>query len=91
MFAEAQRKGLLYFGDDEKTKQEFLNWLFRISKKQNMLKKLKKYCKFVNDLIESKIEVRAHNSKSLHAKFYLFLPEKHSEHSDGWVIMGSSI
>ena len=37
-----------------------------------------------------KIEVRAHNSKAIYAKFYLFLPEKHSEHTDGWVIMGSS-
>ncbi len=27
MFAESQRKGLLYFGDAEKTKEEFLKWL----------------------------------------------------------------
>ena len=45
---------------------------------------------FIQDLIDHKIEVKAHNSKSLHAKFYLFLPKNHSEHSDGWVIMGSS-
>ena len=45
---------------------------------------------FINDLMEGRIEVRAHNSKAIHAKFYLFLPEKHTTHSDGWVIMGSS-
>jgi hypothetical protein len=27
MFAESQRKGLLYFGDEEKAKEEFLKWL----------------------------------------------------------------
>jgi predicted thioesterase len=26
MFADAQKKGLLYFGDEQKTKKEFLNW-----------------------------------------------------------------
>ncbi|MEZ4898079.1 MAG: hypothetical protein R2806_14665 [Saprospiraceae bacterium] len=26
MFAEAQRNGLIYFGDEEKTKEEFLKW-----------------------------------------------------------------
>lgn len=91
MFAEAQRKGLLYFGDDEKTKQEFLNWFIQDIKEAKYAEEVEEgILKFVNDLIEGRIEVRAHNSKSLHAKFYLFLPEKHSEHSDGWVIMGSS-
>jgi len=41
-------------------------------------------------LVDGRIEVRAHKTKDLHAKFYLFLPKNHSEHSDGWVIMGSS-
>jgi hypothetical protein len=26
MFADAQKKGLLYFGDEQNTKEEFLNW-----------------------------------------------------------------
>jgi len=91
MFAEAQRKGLLYFGDDEKTKHEFLNWFIQDIKEAKYSEEVEEgILQFVNDLIEGKIEVRAHNSKSLHAKFYLFLPEKHSEHSDGWIIMGSS-
>src|ERR1035438_8120181 len=29
MFAEAQRKGLIYFGDEAKTKDEFLKWLIQ--------------------------------------------------------------
>lgn len=42
------------------------------------------------DLASGKIEMRIHKSKNLHAKFYLCLPEKHNDNTDGWVIMGSS-
>ncbi len=91
MFAEAQRKGLLYFGDEEKTKEEFLKWFIQDIKEAKYTDEVELgILNFVNDLIEGRIEVRAHNSKAIHAKFYLFLPEKHTEHSDGWVIMGSS-
>lgn len=42
------------------------------------------------DLADGRLQLRLHPSKNLHAKFYLCLPENHTEHSDGWVIMGSS-
>lgn len=91
MFAEAQRKGLLYFGDENKTKDEFLKWFIQDIKEAKYSEEVEKgVLQFINDLMEGKIEVRAHNSKAIHAKFYLFLPEKHTTHSDGWVIMGSS-
>lgn len=91
MFAEAQRKGLLYFGDENKTKEEFLKWFIQDIKEAKYSEQVEKgVLQFVNDLMEGKIEVRAHNSKAIHAKFYLFLPEHHTAHSDGWVIMGSS-
>lgn len=91
MFAESQRKGLLYFGDEAKTKDEFLKWFIQDIKEAKYSAEVEKgVLQFVNDLIDGRIEVRAHNSKAIHAKFYLFLPEHHSEHSDGWVIMGSS-
>lgn len=91
MFADAQRRGLLYFGDEEKTKAEFLKWFIQDMQEAKYSEQVENgILDFVQDLIDGKIEVRAHNSKTLHAKFYLFLPEKFSEHSDGWVIMGSS-
>ncbi len=91
MFAESQRKGLLYFGDDLKTKDEFLRWFIQDLREAKYASDVENgILEFIKDLIEGRIEVRAHNSKALHAKFYLFLPEHHSEHSDGWVIMGSS-
>ncbi|MDE6422969.1 MAG: helicase [Muribaculaceae bacterium] len=42
------------------------------------------------DLSDGRLQLRLHPSKNLHAKFYLCLPENHTQHSDGWVIMGSS-
>lgn len=91
MFAESQRKGLLYFGDENKTKEEFLKWFIQDIKEAKYSEEVERgVLQFVNDMMDGKIEVRAHNSKAIHAKFYLFLPEHHSAHSDGWVIMGSS-
>ena len=43
-----------------------------------------------DDMLTGRVELRVHATKDLHAKFYLFLPKLHNEHSDGWVIMGSS-
>lgn len=43
-----------------------------------------------DDLVSGRLQMRIHATKNLHAKFYLCLPQHHSEHSDGWVIMGSS-
>ncbi len=91
MFAEAQRKGLLYFGDNEKTKDEFLKCFIQDIKEAKYSENVEKgILRFADDLIDGRIEVRAHNTKTIHAKFYLFLPEHHNEHSDGRVIMGSS-
>lgn len=91
MFAEAQRKGQLFLGDENRTKEEFLKWFVEDIREAQYSEKVEKgILQFINDMIEGRIEVRAHKSKAIHAKFYLFLPEKHTEHSDGWVIMGSS-
>jgi len=43
-----------------------------------------------DDIACSKLQLRIHATRYLHAKFYLCLPNNFSEHSDGWVIMGSS-
>jgi len=91
MFSEAQRKAMLFFGDEDRTKDEFLKWFIQDIKEARYSAEVENgILQFVNDLIDGRIEVRAHKTKTLHAKFYLFLPKIHSEHSDGWVIMGSS-
>ncbi|MGI8543457.1 MAG: helicase-related protein, partial [Aridibacter sp.] len=91
MFAEAQRKGLFFFSDERRTKEEFLKWFVQDIKEAKYSEEVENgILQFIDDLISGKIEVRAHSTKTIHAKFYLFLPEHHSSHSDGWVIMGSS-
>jgi DNA or RNA helicases of superfamily II len=91
MFAEAQRKGLLFFADDNRTKEEFIKWFIQDIKEAKYSAEVENgILQFIEDLTSGKIEIRAHRSKTIHAKFYLFLPEKHTEHTDGWVIMGSS-
>ena len=43
-----------------------------------------------DDISTGRLQMRIVADRNLHAKFYLCLPRQHSEHSDGWVIMGSS-
>ena len=40
------------------------------------------------DLVSGRLQMRIHATKNLHAKFYLCLPQNHSEHRDGllWVL-----
>lgn len=45
---------------------------------------------FAEDVASRKIEIRAHPTKRLHAKIYLFIPKGFNEHKAGAVITGSS-
>ena len=45
---------------------------------------------FAEDVASKKIEIRAHPTKRLHAKIYLFIPKGFNEHKPGSVITGSS-
>ncbi len=45
---------------------------------------------FVEDIKNSKVQVRVHPSKNIHAKIYIFCPENFNQHNSGNVITGSS-
>ncbi|MCU0341261.1 MAG: phospholipase D-like domain-containing protein [Spirosomaceae bacterium] len=91
LFADAQRKGLLFFGDEKKTKEAFMEWFVQDMKEAKYSKEVEEgVLQFIEDLVSGKIKVRASSHQTIHAKFYLLLPQNHTEHSDGWVIMGSS-
>jgi superfamily II DNA or RNA helicase len=45
---------------------------------------------FVEDVATRKVELRAHPSRKLHAKIYIFRPAGYNEHKHGNVITGSS-
>ena len=44
----------------------------------------------VKDLIDGKLELRAHPSKKIHAKIYILYPDNFNQYTPGLVITGSS-
>ena len=91
IIGEAQRKGLLFNGDEDKTRLEFISWIEKDIKEARYAKNVESgILKFIDDIINKRLEIRAHKSKQLHAKIYIFLPEKFNEHTDGRLITGSS-
>src|ERR1700731_2921978 len=51
MFAEAQRKGQLFLGDDERTKHEFLDWFIQDIKEARYSEQVEQgILQFVNDM-----------------------------------------
>lgn len=90
--ALAQKQGLLFNANAKDTKQSFIENI-----QQDIINA--KYSKHVedgilqliDDIASGRIEIKAHNSKKLHSKFYIFLSPNFNEHNpNGLVIMGSS-
>jgi superfamily II DNA/RNA helicase len=84
-------KAMLMFSNEEDAKniysQDFINDIQTAHYNADVEKGISQLCE---DLHIGKMEMKIHATKNLHAKFYICLPENHSSHSDGWVIMGSS-
>lgn len=84
-------KALLMFGDPAKTKEIYENgFKDDIINSQYSPEVEAGIIQMCEDLIDGRLQMRICADKNLHAKFYLCLPIEHSEHSDGWVVMGSS-
>ncbi|MDR8392243.1 phospholipase D-like domain-containing protein [Aliifodinibius sp. S!AR15-10] len=91
MIAEAKRRGLMFMGDPKKTREEFVKWMQEDIKDAEYSKKVEEgILLFMEDIIDGKIEIRAHKKKNLHAKIYIFLPEDFHEDAQYSVITGSS-
>ena len=84
-------KALLMLADEDKAKEiyhkSFKEDIVNAQYTPEVEKGILQMCE---DLASGRLQMRIHATKNLHAKFYLCLPQNHSEHSDGWVIMGSS-
>jgi superfamily II DNA or RNA helicase len=84
-------KANLWFGSPEKAKQAYTQAFMDDIRDAGYSADIENgILQFIEDVKAGRLEMRVHSSKTLHAKFYLCLPENHNEHSDGWVIMGSS-
>ena len=80
MLADAEKAKEIYH---EGFKEDIVNAQYAPEVEEGILQ-------MCEDLVSGCLQMRIHATKNLHAKFYLCLPENHNEHSDGWVIMGSS-
>lgn len=91
VIAKYQSKGLLFKGDAGQTLEEFLNDAKKDIQNSKYSKEVEDgILQFIEDMNTGKVEIKAHPSKKLHAKIYIFKPEKWNEHKPGYVITGSS-
>jgi len=91
LFRQAQNAGKMFFGDRdasiEQYCEDFLHDVRQSDYSSEVDESIRQFCE---DITSGRLQLRIHSTKDLHAKFYLCLPKNHNEHSDGWVIMGSS-
>ena len=80
MLESAEKAKIVY---DEEFRQDIINARYAPEVEEGILQ-------MCQDLVDGRLQMKIHSTKNLHAKFYLCLPQNHSEHTDGWVIMGSS-
>ena len=91
LLAEAQKSGLEFFKNHEKTKEQFIKKIQDDIEEANYDKETENgILQFIDDLIEKKIQVKAHPEKKIHAKVYILRPEPFNEHTPASVITGSS-
>lgn len=84
-------KSLLMLGGEDEARAKFTKDFIQDVRDAKYSKEVEDgIIQLCEDLANGKVEMRIDKSKNLHAKFYLCLPEKHNENTDGWVIMGSS-
>lgn len=84
-------KALLMFGDEIKAKEIYENGFKDDINNARYTPEIEQgILQMCEDLIAGRLQMRICADKNLHAKFYLCLPSEHNQHSDGWVIMGSS-
>lgn len=88
---EATSKGMLFNLNDDVTKEDFLSNIKNDIQEADYRKETEEgMLKFIDDLVSKKIEIKAHPSKNIHAKIYIFREEHKHDHGYGMVITGSS-
>ena len=89
--AQQHRKGLLLLGDADKTVAAVRKQIEADVQSAPYRKEVEEGIhQFVADVASKRVEIRAHSTKRLHAKIYIFLPCGFCEHKPGAVITGSS-
>jgi superfamily II DNA or RNA helicase len=91
IMADYHKRGLLFLADPTKALEEFKTELRKDIQTAAYSREVEAgILQFVDDVLTKRIELRAHPTKRLHAKLYIFRPKGFNEHKPGAVITGSS-
>lgn len=89
--AEAARQGKLFFGAEDDVKQDYLRQIRKDIESSYYRKEVEDgMFQMVQDLLDDKLELRAHPSKKIHAKIYVLYPDDFNQYTQGMAITGSS-
>lgn len=89
--ADYHKRGLLFLADPTKALEDFQSRLKSDIQKAEYRPDIEAgILSFVEDVVSGKLAIKAHPTKRLHAKIYIFLPSGWCEHKAGAVITGSS-
>lgn len=89
--SRAVSDGLRFFGAEKEVKKEVADGMQRDIEGADYRKEVEDGIELLkNDLKEGKLELRAHPSKSIHAKIYVLYPEEFNQYTGGMLITGSS-
>lgn len=84
-------RGQYFIENPQETKETFLQEIVRNIQEAEYDEVTEKgIIQFIDDLINDKIEMRAHPKQKIHAKVYIFRPVNFNEHAPCEVITGSS-
>ena len=89
--AEAARQGRIFFGAEEEVKADCLQQIRRDIEQSGYKREIEDgIFLMVTDLVDGKLELRAHPSKKIHAKIYVLYPDDFNQYTQGIAITGSS-
>ena len=89
--AQAANQGRIFFGAEEEVKEDCLRKIRQDIESSHYTKEVEAgMLQMVQDLIDGKLELRAHPSKKIHAKIYVLYPDDFNQYSQGMAITGSS-
>lgn len=88
---QAANQGKIFFGAEEEVREECLRKIRKDIECSNYKKEVEDgVFQMIQDLIDGKLELRAHPSKKIHAKLYILYPDDFNQYLQGVAITGSS-
>ncbi len=88
---QAAQQGKLVFGAEEDVKADTLRKIRKDIETSHYKKEIEEgMFQMVQDLVDGKLELRAHPSKKIHAKLYILYLDNFNQYAQGMTITGSS-